>query len=73
MHTGYVPNPTIEHPSYGSVVAHELADKNTQLDIPPFVSIDKVLEIAPRHRAGGPEVAICTVRHGERRLSSHEA
>ena len=39
MHTGYVPNPTIEHPSYGAVVAHELADKNLNLDIPPFVSI----------------------------------
>ena len=26
MHTGYVPNPNIEHPSYGAVVAHELAD-----------------------------------------------
>jgi len=39
MHTGYVPNPTIEHPSYGAVVAHELADKMPQLDIPPFVSI----------------------------------
>lgn len=24
MHTGYVPNPNIEHPSYGSVLAHEL-------------------------------------------------
>src|SRR5262245_55750214 len=39
MHTGYVPNPTIEHPSYGAVVAHELADKMPQLDIPPFVSV----------------------------------
>jgi uncharacterized protein (DUF1501 family) len=39
MHTGYVPNPTIEHPSYGAVVAHELADKMPQLEIPPFVSV----------------------------------
>src|SRR5215467_6166952 len=39
MHTGYVPNPTIEHPSYGAVVAHELADKMPNLDIPPFVSV----------------------------------
>ena len=23
MHTGFVPNPNIEHPSYGSVIAHE--------------------------------------------------
>ena len=27
MHTGYVPNPNIEHPSYGAVVAHELDDQ----------------------------------------------
>jgi len=33
MHTGYVPNPTIEHPSYGAVVAHELADKMPNLEI----------------------------------------
>jgi uncharacterized protein (DUF1501 family) len=39
MHTGYVPNPNVEHPSYGSVVAHELADQVPQLEIPPFVSV----------------------------------
>lgn len=39
MHTGYVPNPNIEHPSYGSVVAHELADQRPELEIPPFVSV----------------------------------
>lgn len=39
MHTGFVPNPNVEHPSYGSVVAHELEDKIPQLEIPPFVSI----------------------------------
>ncbi|HEY2826748.1 MAG TPA: DUF1501 domain-containing protein [Pirellulales bacterium] len=39
MHTGYVPNPTIEHPSYGAVVAHELANQMPQLEIPPFVSV----------------------------------
>jgi hypothetical protein len=39
MHTGYVPNPTIEHPSYGAVVSHELADKMPNLEIPPFVSV----------------------------------
>ena len=27
MHTGYVPNPNVEHPSYGSVVAHEMESK----------------------------------------------
>jgi uncharacterized protein (DUF1501 family) len=39
MHTGYVPNPTIDHPSYGSVVSHELATQLGDLQIPPFVSI----------------------------------
>ena len=39
MHTGYVPNPNIEHPSYGSVISHELMSSIPQLDIPPFVSI----------------------------------
>lgn len=39
MHTGYVPNPNIEHPSYGSVIAHELADYKQGLEIPPFVSV----------------------------------
>ena len=39
MHTGYVPNPNIEHPSYGSVVAHQLIDQRPELEIPPFVSV----------------------------------
>ncbi len=39
MHTGFVPNPNVQHPGYGSVVAHELADKTANLEIPPFVSI----------------------------------
>ncbi len=39
MHTGYVPNPNIEYPSYGAVVAHELAPKVPDLEIPPFVSV----------------------------------
>ena len=39
MHTGYVPNPNIEHPSYGSVLAHELIDQRPNLEIPPFVSV----------------------------------
>lgn len=39
MHTGYVPNPNIEHPGYGSVVAHQLEDQLESLEIPPFVSI----------------------------------
>jgi len=39
MHTGYVPNPNVQHPSYGSVIAHELAEYRQHLEIPPFVSV----------------------------------
>jgi uncharacterized protein (DUF1501 family) len=39
MHTGYVPNPNMEHPSYGAVIAHELNDQRPELEIPPFVSV----------------------------------
>lgn len=39
MHTGFVPNPNIEHPSYGAVLAHELLSQRPELEIPPFVSI----------------------------------
>lgn len=39
MHTGFVPNPNIEHPGYGSVIAHELMDGRTDLQIPPFISV----------------------------------
>lgn len=39
LHTGFVPNPNILHPGYGSVVAHELAKQTAALEIPPFVAI----------------------------------
>ena len=39
MHTGFVPNPNVEHPSYGSVISHELESQLGNLEIPPFVSI----------------------------------
>ena len=39
MHTGYVPSPTVDYPSYGSVISHELIDQVPELEIPPFVSI----------------------------------
>jgi Protein of unknown function (DUF1501) len=39
MHTGYVPNPSIEHPSYGAVIAHELVNQRSNLEVPPFVSV----------------------------------
>lgn len=39
MHTGFVPNPNIEHPSYGSVISHEIMASRSDLDIPPFISV----------------------------------
>ena len=39
MHTGYVPNPNVEHPSYGAVLSHELVGQRLELDIPPFVAV----------------------------------
>ncbi len=39
MHTAYVPNPTVIHPSFGSVVSHTLAPQRKSLEIPSFVSI----------------------------------
>ncbi|MCA9247989.1 MAG: DUF1501 domain-containing protein [Planctomycetales bacterium] len=39
MHTGYVPNPNVEHPSYGAVIAHEMAHKVPELEIPPFIAV----------------------------------
>jgi uncharacterized protein (DUF1501 family) len=39
MHTGFVPDPNIEHPSYGSVIAHELMGQREGLTIPPFVTV----------------------------------
>lgn len=39
MHTGFVPNPTVTHPTFGSVVSHELSPKLKALEIPSFVSV----------------------------------
>ena len=39
MHTGFVPSPNVDHPGYGSVIAHELAQTRPMLQIPPFVAI----------------------------------
>ena len=41
MHTGYVPNPNVQHPSYGAVLSHELMNpvRKKSLDIPPFVAV----------------------------------
>jgi len=39
LHTGYVPNPNVTHPSYGAVISHEMASQTTDLEIPPFISV----------------------------------
>lgn len=39
MHTGFVPSQSVEHPSYGAVVAHELQGQRPELTIPPFVAV----------------------------------
>ncbi len=39
MHTGYVPNPNVIHPSLGAVVAHQLGTERPELEIPAFVSV----------------------------------
>lgn len=39
MHTGFVPDRNVVHPSYGAVVAHELAREVRSLELPPFISI----------------------------------
>jgi len=40
MQTSYVPNPTVVHPTFGSVVSYELGKNRKALEIPAFVSID---------------------------------
>jgi len=39
MHTSYVPNPTVVHPTFGSVVSYELGTKRKELEIPSFISV----------------------------------
>lgn len=39
MHTAYVPNPTVTHPAFGSVVSKELGTGRKELEIPGFISI----------------------------------
>jgi len=39
MHTGYVPTASVRHPTWGSVVTHEIADSEN--DLPGFVRIGK--------------------------------
>lgn len=39
MQTAYVPNATVVHPVFGSVISHELGRKRSYLQIPSFVSV----------------------------------
>lgn len=39
MHTAFVPNPTVVHPAFGSVISYELAGARKELEIPAFISI----------------------------------
>ena len=39
MHTTFIPNPTVVHPAFGSVVSYELSPKRKELEIPSFISI----------------------------------
>ncbi len=40
MHTGYTPNPTVVHPSFGSVCSYELGSKLGDLDLPHIMAIN---------------------------------
>ena len=40
MHTGYSPNPTVVHPSFGSVLSYELGEKLENFDLPHCISIN---------------------------------
>jgi hypothetical protein len=40
MHTGYAPNPTIIHPSFGAVCSRVRTEQNPKFDLPYFISIN---------------------------------
>lgn len=40
LHTGYTPNPTVVHSSFGSAFAYELGSKNESLALPHAISIN---------------------------------
>ena len=44
MHTGYSPNPTVVHPSFGSVLSYELGEKLENFDLPHCISINSAGE-----------------------------
>jgi hypothetical protein len=47
MHTGYAPNPTVVHPTFGSVCSYELGER-VAIDLPHFIAINN----APNLGAG---------------------
>lgn len=61
MHTGYVPNPTVVHPTFGSVVSHELGSKRKELEIPSFISI----------RGGGGSAGFLGMTHAPFQVDSN--
>ena len=46
MHTAYIPNPTVVHPTFGSVVSYELGTKRKELEI-PVVRVDRRRQHGP--------------------------
>lgn len=40
LHSGFVPNPAVVHPTFGSVVSYELRSKRAGVALPLFVSIN---------------------------------
>ncbi len=61
MHTGYAPQPTVAHPSMGSIVASEIP--SPEFDLPSFISIG-----GPSHDAGflGPKFNPFVVQNPQR-------
>jgi hypothetical protein len=41
MHTGYMPNPTVVHPGWGSVAAYEAGEQMKDFDLPLCVAINE--------------------------------
>ncbi|MEC8338187.1 MAG: DUF1501 domain-containing protein [Planctomycetota bacterium] len=41
MFTGYDPSPVVSYPSFGSVVAHQLGDRN---EMPPFINVPSQID-----------------------------
>lgn len=39
MHTGYVPNVTMQHPSFGAVAAYEFGQQMKDFELPHFISV----------------------------------